>query len=99
MGFFSCLVGDGVDSRFCEAAVGEGAVDCWDCCEATGETWALWMITGLDVMTSDLTVGVWGVTEAGSRDSTATADSDFSAVEGVEETGSEGSVAHLENIS
>lgn len=42
VGFFSCLVGDGVDSRLSlEAAVGDGAVDRWDCCEATGETWAL----------------------------------------------------------
>lgn len=97
MGFFSCLVGDGVDSRLCEA--GDGVVDCWDCCEATGEAWALWITTGLDVMTSDLTVGVWGVTGAGSRDSEAMAVSDFSeAVEEVEETGSEGSVAHLDDM-
>lgn len=56
-GFFSCLVGEGVDSRLCAAGgMGEGAVDFWDCCEATGEAWARWITIGLDVITSDLTM-------------------------------------------
>lgn len=56
-GFLSCLVGEGVDSRLCAAeGMGEGAVDCWDCCEATGVAWAWWITTGFDVITSDLTV-------------------------------------------
>lgn len=56
-GFLSCLVGEGVDSRLCVAGgMGEGAVDCWDCCEATGDAWAWWITTGFDVITSDLTV-------------------------------------------
>lgn len=50
-------MGEGVDSRLCAAGgMGDGAIDFWDRCEATGEAWTWWITIGLDVITSDLTM-------------------------------------------